>query len=412
MNILAIETSCDESSIAAIQAVPTDTGTDFTVFGIHTNSQIKIHKKYGGVFPAMGKREHQKNLVPLILEIYSSLPTTTPPAGLTAERPPLKERTVSEEILKNLEKILIKEPELLIHIKEHVLSLPKPDIDYICVTNGPGLEPALWVGINFAQALGYLWNIPVVPINHMEGHILSVIIPPVEKIFSISSSPLKVPALALLISGGHTELVLVNNTGDYEIIGKTRDDAVGEAFDKVARILGLPYPGGPEISRLAAYAREHKTPHRYDLPRPMLHSKDFDFSFSGIKTAVLYAVKDPADHPRITEATNLSDDQRYDIAREFENAVTEVLVKKTWDACKKLFVRSLIVGGGVAANIHIRNELEKQVRGFFQPEDIHFAPREFTGDNALMIALAGYFKIQKSPDAVYDNIRAEGNLSL
>ena len=257
MNILAIETSCDETSLSYISANETELGTRFQVFSTITNSQINLHQEFGGVFPALAKREHQKNL-PIILEQI------------------MQEREIP---------------------------------DYICVTSGPGLEPALWCGIVFAKELGEKWNIPVVPVNHMEGHILSVLVPgspllPGEGLgvrFEFKNSDLKFPALALLISGGHTELVVVKNIGDYSIIGRTRDDAVGEAFDKVARMLGIPYPGGPEVSKLAAQVRtnltrspngahpllegEGSTP---VFPRPMMHTKDFDFSFSGLKTAVLY----------------------------------------------------------------------------------------------------------------------------
>ncbi len=370
MLILAIETSCDETAISLLEATETPTGTDFVVHKDITRTQIAVHTEFGGVFPGMAKREHQINL-PLILE-----------------------------------KVMGKEP------------IP----DVVCVTNGPGLEPALWCGIVFAKELGEKWNAPVVPVNHMEGHILSVLVPANPllmeegaggggKKFSFAND-IVFPALALLISGGHTELVLVGAIGDYKIIGKTRDDAVGEAFDKVARMLGIPYPGGPGVSKLAAYARESDTPHHIDLPRPMIHSKDYDFSFSGIKTAVLYHVKDRSTNPRITEAVGLSDEEKQDVAREFENAVAEVLVKKTAHAIEEFEIQTLIVGGGVSANTHIISELKKMIDMKF-PDTKFLAPtKELSTDNSLMIALAGYFKIKKAPDAVYDDIRAEGNLPL
>jgi N6-L-threonylcarbamoyladenine synthase len=215
------------------------------------------------------------------------------------------------------------------------------------------------------------------------------------------------PALALLISGGHTELVLVKNLGDYEIIGKTRDDAVGEAFDKTARILGLPYPGGPEISKIALLA-DKNTNTDIVLPRPMLHTKDYDFSFSGLKTATLYLTND------IKEKHNgiIPENIKAQIAYEFQEAATEVITKKTYSAISDFGVQTLIVGGGVSANSRIKEVLITKMSEIIPSENIHFPTRELTGDNALMIGLAGYFKIKKDPNAVYTNIRAEGNLAL
>lgn len=354
MKILAIETSCDETAICYIEAIPTDTGTRFIVHNNITHTQLE-HKEYGGVFPAIAKREHQINL-PIILE-------------------------------------------QIMHGRE----IP----DYICVTNGPGLEPALWCGIVFAKELGAQWNIPVVPVNHMEGHILSVIVPSSnqgnssEKTFTFTNDTISFPALALLISGGHTELVLAKSIGDYEIIGKTRDDAVGEAFDKAARLMGLDYPGGPEIAKRAAQYTHQEKP---SFPRPMLHTKDFDFSFSGLKTAVLYYIQ--------SLGATITEDQQIAIAYEFQEAATEVLVTKTKKAMDYYGAQTLIVGGGVSANKRIINGLQTMMTQEF-PEAAFLAPsRELTGDNSLMIALAGYFKIQKNPNAVYTDIRAQGNLEL
>jgi N6-L-threonylcarbamoyladenine synthase len=394
MNILAIETSCDETALSLITASETTSGVAFKIQHNITRTQIEIHKAYGGVFPALGKREHQKNLVPMLLHILDN------PAASELF-------TKDVEILKS---ILAKESQLLEQILEQVINLPRPTIDRICVTNGPGLEPALWVGINFAQALGYLWDIPVVPINHMEGHILSVLVPTSES-FEYTNN-IHFPALALLISGGHTELVIIKKIGDYEIIGKTRDDAVGEAFDKVARILGIPYPGGPGVSSLAAYARLNNTPRNVRLPRPMIHSTDYDFSFSGIKTAVLYATNDPKNHPKIIEVSGLSNEIKQDIAREFEEAVTEVLIKKTSAAIEEFGIQTLIIGGGVSANTYITSEFKKKLSHAFPEVTLMLPTQELTGDNSLMIALAGYFKIQKTPDAVYTNIKAQGTLGL
>jgi len=393
MKILAIETSCDETAISYLQCTETDSGIDFSVLGNVVHSQVDIHREFGGVFPAMAKREHQKNLVPVLLKTLNIEPTET----INLEN-------------SEVATILEKESELLEQFKKYILSLPKPDIDVICVTSGPGLEPALWVGISFAKALGKLWNIPVVPVNHMEGHILSVLVPQqITEQFSFTRDSFTFPALALLISGGHTEMILVKNIGDYALVGKTRDDAVGEAFDKIARILGLPYPGGPEVSKLALQ-HDKAIFSSIVLPRPMLHSKDYDFSFSGLKTAVLYTVRDIKE----ANAGEIPDNLKIEIAYEFQEAATEVITKKTLAAVNDFGIQTLIVGGGVAANSRIKESLLKSISEIIPTEQIHFPVRELTGDNALMIALAGYFKYKKSPSDFqeFENIRANGNLTL
>lgn len=363
MNILAIETSCDETALCYIEVHPTETGAAFTVHSNITHTQLE-HKEYGGVFPVIAKREHQINL-PLILN----------------------------QVMKD-----------------------RPVPDYICVTTGPGLEPALWCGIVFAKELSAKWDVPVIPVNHMEGHILSVLVPnthpsvsaPLIKMnqgfdntFSYESNALQFPALALLISGGHTELVLARAIGDYTIIGKTRDDAVGEAFDKAARLMGLDYPGGPEIDR---YALQYKDQEKPTFPRPMIHTRDFDFSFSGLKTAVLYYIQ--------SLGSVLTEDQKAAIAYEFQEAATEVLVTKTKKAIEHYGAQTLIVGGGVSANKRIITGLQTMLAQEFPDTSFHAPARTLTGDNSLMIAIAGYFKIQKNPDAVYTDIKAQGNLEL
>lgn len=393
MKILAIETSCDETAISILNCAETGTGIDFSVLGNVVHSQVDIHREFGGVFPAMAKREHQKNLVPVLLKTLGINPVEVPDLENT-----------------EITTILEKESELLEQFNQYILSMEKPNIDVICVTSGPGLEPALWVGISFAKALGTLWNVPVVPVNHMEGHILSVLVPEnISDTFTFSSNTFALPALALLISGGHTEMVLVKNIGDYELIGKTRDDAVGEAFDKVARILGLPYPGGPEVSKLAL--QHDKTAiSSIILPRPMIHSKDYDFSFSGLKTAVLYATRDIKELNNGTIPENL----KSEIAYEFQEAAAEVITKKTKSAIHDLGIQTLIVGGGVSANGRIKQTLRDTISEIIPAEQIYFPTRELTGDNALMIALAGYFKYKKSPNDFQnsENIQANGNLRL
>ena len=250
MRILAIETSCDETAIAILECKGDKNHAEFTVLGNALLSQIDIHQEYGGVFPALAKREHAKNLVPILESALEE-------AELLHE----DTQAIPEETRAKISEILSREPGLAEQFFEFVTECEPPEIDAIAVTAGPGLEPALWVGINFAKALALLWEKSLVAVNHMEGHIIAALakeLPynptntlPISTRFNLVISDVKMPVLALLISGGHTELVLMKEWLQYELVGATRDDAVGETFDKVARMLGLPYPGGPEISRLA-----------------------------------------------------------------------------------------------------------------------------------------------------------------
>jgi N6-L-threonylcarbamoyladenine synthase len=322
----------------------------------------------------------------------------------------------------NLEKIFEKERDLLEQFLEVIPKIDLPHIDAIAVTEGPGLEPCLWTGINLAKALSLGWNIPVIPVNHMEGHIFSALLRRKNvKTFNFELLTFNLPAIALLISGGHTELVLIKAPFTYEIIGQTKDDAVGEAFDKVARLLGLPYPGGPQISALAEEARKSEVESSelkvassetnnsklktVNLPRPMLHSKDYNFSFSGLKTAVLYLLK------TIPEIT---DDTKKEVALEFENAVTEVLVSKTKAAIEQCGAKSLLIGGGVIANTHIRGAFEDLAHTYdrkylLNGEFLHIPEKNLTTDNALMIAVAGLVHVSNRRK---DELKARGNLRL
>jgi N6-L-threonylcarbamoyladenine synthase len=297
--------------------------------------------------------------------------------------------------------ILIREPDMHAALNEFVMRHAKPEIDAIAVTYGPGLEPALWMGVNFARALATVWELPLVPVNHMEGHTV------VAMMESGRLAEFEFPALALLISGGHTELVLAEGFpgragGSYELISATRDDAVGEAFDKVARLMGLPYPGGPEVSRLASEARKRGLSSDTKLPRPMLED-GLDFSFAGLKTAVR----------RIVEAEALlSDDARLALAREFEDAVTEVLVTKTLRAIEEYGARAVVVGGGVSANEHIRSALAKALQDGGYGAKLLAPPPELSTDNAIMIGLAGYFRALRKELADPEKLAACGNLQL
>ncbi len=339
MIILSIETSCDDTCVTIFEAKGGTKNPQFNILANNSNSQIKTHIPYGGVYPALAKREHIKNL-PIVFEKT------------------LKESKVTK-------------------------------VDVIAVTSGPGLEPCLWAGIVFAEELAKKWSVPVVPVNHMEGHVLSVF-GKAEGKFKISKT--KFPVLSLLVSGGHTQLVLMKDWGKYKIIGETVDDAVGEAFDKVARMLGLPYPGGPHISKLAEKERKNKKS-TFKFPRPMLKSKDFNFSFSGLKTSILYFLKDQK---------NVS---KSAVALEFENAAIECLVYKTKKAIEKYKVKTLFVGGGVAANRHLKAEMRKlKIKTLFPTPAL-------STDNSIMIGMVGYLNYLKNPKKKY-KIRANGSLRL
>ncbi|MCH8048899.1 tRNA (adenosine(37)-N6)-threonylcarbamoyltransferase complex transferase subunit TsaD [Patescibacteria group bacterium] len=333
MIILGIETSCDDTAIAIIEGK----GKSWPHFRILSNivaSQIEIHKKYGGVYPNLAKREHIKNL----------------PITLAAA------------------------------LKKAKLTKKNPAIDVIAITYGPGLSPCLWTGINFAKELAQKWHVPLVPVDHMEGHLLVGLFtglpkPSLGKVF---------PAIVLLVSGGHTQLILMKNIGKYELLGETRDDAAGEAFDKTARILGLPYPGGPAIEKIAAMP---KLGLGINLPRPMIHSKDFDFSFSGLKTAVLY------DYQKRTKKVQKSKKYVRQMAKEIQQAIIDVLIKKTMRAQEQYKAKSVILGGGVCANQELRSQLKYMLKKEKVP--IFLPLKSLATDNGIMPALAGYFTFIK-----------------
>lgn len=390
MILLAIETSCDETAVSIIKR-SRGNKIRFEVLSHKVLSQVDLHAKYGGVFPALAKREHAKALTQLIAESLEE-------ADLLVERTNTYHLPSTER--KKLDILLEREPEMLSAMKVLFESIQKPAFDAIAVTMGPGLEPALWVGINGALALHTIWKTPVYPINHMEGHVVASTLSQKEKTYEIPD--IELPAVALLISGGHTELVRMPKWRTYTVIGKTRDDAVGEAFDKVARLLGLPYPGGPQISALAEHARNENIIVDEDLrlPRPMLHSGDLHFSCSGLKTAVL---------TRVNKRKPLSDKDKMMIALEFENAITDVLVSKVKQAMYEMRARTLIVGGGVSANTHIRSALKRlaDTDGFslFVPD------KSLSTDNGLMIAATGLLHIAEGSKPKV-KLRANGSWSI
>jgi N6-L-threonylcarbamoyladenine synthase len=404
MKVLGIETSCDETAVCIIETrgnlatIPIGEPNsqtqlslphfEFTVLGNALYSQVAIHAPYGGVFPNLAKREHARNLVPLLQQALSQS---------SLSNPSQQSHSVGEGLTftSNLVEILQREPELLQQLEVFLANYKKPNVDCIAVTYGPGLEPALWVGVNFARALSTIWNIPLVAVNHMEGHIM------MSAMRDGALAEFEFPLLSLLISGGHTELVLSREWMQYELIGQTRDDAVGEAFDKVARLIGLPYPGGPEISRLAAESRKRGlTP--FSFTPPMLHSKDFDFSFSGIKTEVRKLVESLAP---------LDETTKMEIACAFEDAVSEVLVKKTLRAVEEYGAQTVVVGGGVSANTYIRSQLAEALMKVGTTQ-LLIPPPELATDNAVMIAIAGYFHAIKHDYVDPATLRAQGNLKL
>ena len=346
MRILGIETSCDETAVAVIECKD----DQIRIVDSLVASQIKDHAKYGGVVPEIAARKHVDVLFGLLESI-----------GLD---------------------------------RSGAL------VDVIAVTQGPGLSPALRVGLSAAKTLATLWNKPIVGVNHLEGHVYSVLLGADRGSRIADRTLIQFPAICLLVSGGHTELVLMKDHGVYEHIGETRDDAAGEAFDKVAKLLGLEYPGGPIVSKLA----DQGDPKAINFPRPMINSQDFDFSFSGLKTAVLYHLQaSPKTDGRTKKVT-------VDVCSSFQEAVVDVLVSKTMKAVEKYQPKSVILGGGVSANKRLRSRLQETV--LQAGIEFHAPDLEYSGDNADMIAVAGYFRAQANQYSDLKNLKAEPNMKL
>ncbi len=346
MLVLGIETSCDETAAALVRD-----GREVLSNVIH--SQVDTHRLYGGIVPELASREHIKKIRPIVEEALSL-------AGGTLN-----------------------------------------DVDGIAVTYGPGLIGSLLVGLTFAKAVAFAAGKPMVGVNHIEGHIYSVFVESPEAQF---------PALALVVSGGHTNLFWVDSEGGdwshlrYRLIGKTRDDAAGEAYDKVAKLLGLPYPGGPVIDRLARLGK----PEVRRFPVAKISDQTLDFSFSGIKTAVLRIVKEEGLEP-LDEARTRTDPARLDLLAGFQEGVVDALVSRTMAAARKLRPKAILLSGGVAANSRLREAMREAAleRGldFFHPSPI------LTTDNAVMIAAAGSSKLQRGEQSPYD-LDADPSLRL
>ncbi|MBM3257996.1 MAG: tRNA (adenosine(37)-N6)-threonylcarbamoyltransferase complex transferase subunit TsaD [Candidatus Nealsonbacteria bacterium] len=339
MKILAIETSCDDTCSAVIEVKQ---NKEFRILSNTVSSQVKLHAKYGGVFPSLAKREHQKNL-PII-------------------------------------------------VKKALKEAKNPKINLIAVTSGPGLEPCLWTGINFSKDLAKKTELPIVPVNHIEAHILANV---------IDKKPV-FPAVCLIVSGGHTQIILMKKIGKYKILGETRDDAAGECFDKTARILELGYPGGPIISEKAAESKNKKL--QIILPRPMLHQKNYDFSFSGLKTAVLY------DFKKRSKKERKSKQYIQEMSAEIQQTIIDVLIKKTLKTAKDYRVKSIILSGGVAANKELRKQFLTAINNQHSKIILSLPDEKLCTDNAAMVAVAGYFNWQKKKN--WKEIEANANLRI
>lgn len=367
MLILSIETSCDDTACAIVK-IAGKTSPKFEILSSIISSQIKVHAPFGGVVPTLAAREHAKNL-PIVF------------------KKALRAAKVKME-----------------------------DIDYIAVTQGPGLVIALLVGAQFARGLAYAFNKKIIPVNHISGHIFSnwLANEKTRPVRNRISNGIKFPVLNIIVSGGHTELILMKKIGSYEILGSTRDDAAGEAFDKFAKMLGLGYPGGPAIARLAEqwndkfpnskFQTNLKIPNsKFPLPRPMINSKDYDFSFSGLKTAVLYMLRNK---PEIKKNKKLL----IEFCAEFQQAVVDVIVAKTIKAAREYKVKTVALAGGVSANKKLRLQLETAVKQELKNVDFLVPPMKFTTDNAAMIAAAAYFNRKKATS--WENLDADANLTL
>ncbi|WP_199508376.1 MULTISPECIES: tRNA (adenosine(37)-N6)-threonylcarbamoyltransferase complex transferase subunit TsaD [unclassified Psychrobacter] len=322
MKVLGLETSCDETGLAIFDSEAQHSSNQ-GLLGQVLYSQIELHATYGGVVPELASRDHIRKLVPLFDELLAQC------------------------------------------------KIDKSEIDAIAYTKGPGLIGALMTGALFGRTLAYALDVPAIGVHHMEGHLLAPL---------MGANAPAFPFVSLLVSGGHTQLIAAHGIGQYEILGESIDDAAGECFDKAAKMLGLPYPGGPNIAKLA----ETGNPTAYDLPRPMLH-RGLDFSFSGMKTAVHNLIKD-------TKGADSDPNVRGDIAASFQHAVVDTLVKKCVKALKQSGMQRLVIAGGVSANQHLRETLETALSKI--GASVHYAPPALCTDNGAMIAYAGYQRLQ------------------
>lgn len=384
MFILVIETSCDDTACAILEAKKEKKFLKFNTLANVVSSQVKIHKKYGGIVPNLASREHLKNIDIVFNEAIKQ-------AGWQ-----------KKDIIKK--------------------------IDLLTVTSGPGLIPSLLIGVNFIKTLAWVMNKPVIGVNHLKGHLYSFLLP-LEKTSNHSLKEINklFPAISLIVSGGHTTLLLMKNLYDFEIISETRDDAAGECFDKIARLLKLGYPGGPAIAKEALKIQNLIDHNKFNksefcklapeikLPRPMINSQSDEFSFSGLKTAVLYLIQKLEKNNNLKTTSNkLFKKYRSLIAWEAQEAITDILVKKAIKTTKNYNAKTIIISGGVSANQRLREKFiqklkqEKLAINFIAP------PIKYTTDNALMIALASFLEYSKNKNKgkTWDKINADANLQL
>ena len=356
MIILGIETSCDDTGISIIR-VSGKQKPRFEMLSNVVSSQIKTHAPFGGVVPNLAAREHLKNIEPCL------------------------KTALSEAKIK------------------------MPEVDLIAVTYGPGLIPSLLIGVHFAKALAYKYKKPLIGINHIEAHIAA----------ALSDGSAKFPAIALVVSGGHTQLVLVKKIGSYKIIGETRDDAAGECFDKVAKLLNLGYPGGPKISEQAAKFEIQNSKFKIQLPRPMIDHKNYDFSFSGLKTAVLYLVeslKVRNSKKGVHRTPNLEPNIVSEICYEAQQAIIDVLIDKTIRATKEHKSKTIILAGGVAANAELRKQFKLKIENLKLKIDFLVPEMKLCTDNGTMIAISGYFNQKKIKPRNWKTLKADANLRI
>ena len=362
MNILSIETSCDETAAAVIKWAPSSPSVDglgrasgvASVLANTVSSQASLHAKWGGVVPDLASREHIKNIVPVIEETMT---------------------------------------------RAH---LTPADIDLIAVTQGPGLMPALLIGVSAAKTLALVWQKPLIGIHHLEGHIYANLLGSPNDKFQISN--FKFPLVALIVSGGHTQLMLMRDHFQYELLGETQDDAAGEAFDKVAKLLGLSYPGGPIVAKRADTFRAatslitHPSSPIITFPRPMINSDNFNFSFSGLKTAVLYFLKKHQEETKDEQHINM-------ICHEFQEAVVDVLVSKTKKALALYAPETFVIAGGVSANVRLRNRLRTLIDECFPNTQFLTPEFAYSLDNAAMIGIAAAYRYEHMDETQRQSLR-------
>lgn len=345
MRILAIETSCDETAAAIIEAKPGH--KKIKVLSSVVSSSLKLHAKTGGIIPEVAARQQIKYIIPVIEQAIIEMGSKKWESGNRSGK-------------------------------------LEDNIDAIAITIGPGLIGSLLIGVETAKTLAFAWNKPIIPVNHLLAHVYANFIENLTPNPYALNPKITFPFIGLIVSGGHTDLLLFKSHKNYKWLGGTRDDAAGEALDKIARILGLSYPGGPEIEKRALKGNAKA----FNFPRPMIDSEDFDFSFSGLKTAVLREVQ---------TMKQLSNETISDLCASVQQAIVDVLVKKTIRAAKLFNISTIVLGGGVTANEYLRSQFLLNARRYLPDVSIFFPDKKYTTDNAAMIATTAFFQYKEIP---------------